>query len=85
MVTTIALANAKADLSSVVKNVSQGKGEYIITVRGKPQAMIIPVPKEAPKVLKAKGILKNKRPLSSHDAEKSAYAKALEEKYANPS
>lgn len=85
MVSTIALANAKADLSAVVKNVSQGKGEYIITVRGEPQAMIVPIPKEVPKVLKAKGILKNKKPLRTRDAEKEAYVKTLEVKYANPS
>lgn len=84
MVSTIALADAKAGLSSVVRDVSRGKAEYVITVRGVPQAMIVPVPKNAPKELKARGILAGKRPVASREAEKAAYAKALEEKYADP-
>lgn len=85
MVSTIALADAKAGLSSVIKEVSRGKTEYIVTVRGEPQAMIVPVPNDVPKTLKAKGILAYRHPVESRDAEKAAYIRALEDKYANPS
>lgn len=85
MVSTIALADAKAGLSSVVREVNSGRAEYVITVRGVPQAMIVPIPKEAPRKLKARGALAGKRPAMTREAEKAAYAKALEGRYANPS
>lgn len=84
MVSTIALADAKAGLSSVIKDVSDGRAEYIVTVRGEPRAMIVPMPKQSPEVLKAKGILSGKRPAATREAEKAAYIESLGKKYANP-
>lgn len=85
MVSTIALADAKAGLSSVIRDVSNTGKEYIVTVRGEPLAMIVPMPQPAPKTPKAMGMLAGKRPVASREAEKAAYAKALEEKYGDPS
>lgn len=85
MVSTIALSDAKAGLSSIVKNVSKGKAEYIITVRNEPKALLVPVPKSAPRELKAQGILKGKRPAAKREAEIASYKQALEKRYADPS
>lgn len=85
MSTAIALADAKAGLSSVIRDVSEHGVEYVVTVRGVPSAMIVPVPKPAPRKLKAKGMLAGKRPVATREEEKAAYADALGEKYANPS
>lgn len=85
MVDTIALADAKATLSAVVKRVGETGAEYIVTVRGKPSAMIVPVPKESPKELRAAAMLAGKRPAVSREAEKASYAQMLEAKYGNPS
>lgn len=85
MPSTIALGDAKAGLSSVIKHVSDTGAEYVVTVRGVPRAMIVPLPKLAPKKLKAMGMLAGKRPIASREAEKAAYAQALEAKYADPS
>lgn len=84
MPTTIALTDAKATLSSVVKKVSESGNEYVITVRDKPAAMIAPVPKPAPTRLKAMGMLAKKRPLASPEDETASYVEALEAKYADP-
>lgn len=83
MSTTIALTDAKATLSSVVKKVSESGNEYVITIRDKPAAMIVPIPKPAPTKLKAMGMLAKKRPVASREEEKASYAEALEEKYAH--
>lgn len=85
MTSTIAIADAKASLSSVIRHVGETGAEYIVTVRGEPLAMIVPMPKPAPKKLKAAGMLAGKRPPVSREEEKVAYAKMLEEKYADPS
>lgn len=83
MAATIALAEAKAGLSSVVKRVSDTGCEYIVTVRGVPRAMIVPIPKTSAKACKAKGMLAGKHPPVSRAEEKAAYARALEATYAN--
>lgn len=83
MPSTIALTDAKAHFSSVIGRVSETDAEYIVTVRGKAVAMIVPMPKPAPKQLKARGMLAGKRPVASRDAERAAYARALEAKHAD--
>lgn len=85
MASTIAIADAKAKLSSVINHVGKTGAEYIVTVRGEPVAMIVPVPQPAPKKLKAAGMLAGKCTVVSREDEKAAYAKMLEEKYADPS
>lgn len=83
MAQTIALSDAKAGLSSVINQVSKAGVEYIVTVRDKPAAMIVPIPKSAPKELKANGMLAGLRPVATREEEKRAYRQALEDKYAN--
>ena len=65
MAASIALAEAKANLSSVVRRVDETGAEFVITVRK----------------LKAAGALAGKRPKVSRTEEKAAYQKALEAKY----
>lgn len=81
MVASIALAEAKANLSSVVRRVDETGAEFIVTVRNRPCAMIVPLPKPAPKKLRAAGLLAGKRPAAPRAAEKAAYLEALEAKY----
>ena len=76
MAASIALAEAKANLSSVVR-----RAEFVVTVRNRPCAMIVPIPKPAPRKLKAAGALAGKRPKVSRTEEKATYQKALEAKY----
>ena len=84
MASMIALSEAKAGLSSVIKDVYKSGKEYIITVRDVPSAMIVPVPKPVPVKLKARGMLAGKRPVATREEERASYIEALEEKYANP-
>lgn len=81
MAASIALAEAKANLSSVIRRVDEAGAEFVVTVRNRPCAMIVPVPKPAPRVLKAAGALAGKRPRATRQAEKAAYLEALEAKY----
>lgn len=81
MSASIALAEAKAHLSSVVRRVDETGAEFVVTVRNRPCAMIVPVPKPAPRKLKAAGALAGRRPAASREAEKAAYREALEAKY----
>ena len=76
MAASIALAEAKANLSSVVRRVDETGAEFVVTVRNRPCAMIV-----APRKLKAAGALAGKRPKVSRTEEKAAYQKALEAKY----
>lgn len=85
MSTTIPFTEAKAKLSSVIQDVKGLGVEYVVTVRGVPSAMIVPMPKPAPGKPKAKGMLAGKKPVATRGMERAAYAEALEEKYANPS
>ena len=55
MAASIALAEAKANLSSVVRRVDETGAEFVVTVRNRPCAMIVPIPKPAPRKLKAAG------------------------------
>ena len=80
MAASIALAEAKANLSSVVRRVDETGAEFVVTVRNRPCAMIVPIPKPAPRKLKAAGA-RGKRPKVSRTEEKAAYQKALEAKY----
>ncbi|MEC4174870.1 type II toxin-antitoxin system prevent-host-death family antitoxin [Adlercreutzia sp. R21] len=81
MSASIALAEAKAHLSSVIRRVDETGAEFVVTVRNRPCAMIVPVPKPAPRKLKAAGALAGKRPTASRETEKAAYREALEAKY----
>ena len=73
MAASIALAEAKANLSSVVRRVDEMGAEFVVTVRNRPCAMIVPIPKPAPRQLRAAGALR--------EAERAAYRQALEAKY----
>lgn len=78
---SISIADAKAKLSAVVRDVGDTGSEYVITVRGVPVARIIPVPKQ-PRVLRGFGALTtNKPPLSSEEIE-AEWRRAAEERYA---
>lgn len=81
MAASIALAEAKANLSSVVRRVDEMGAEFVVTVRNRPCAMIVPIPKPAPRQLRAAGALAGKRPVASREAERAAYRQALEGKY----
>lgn len=85
MADTIALADAKTNLSAVVKTVQDTGATYILTVRGVPSAMITPIPQQPPKTLKAKGMLAGLHPKASREAEKESYREALEARYADVS
>lgn len=85
MTDTIAIADAKANLSSVVKTVQDKGTSYILTVRGVPSAMITPIPQQPPKRLKAKGLLAGLRPKANREAEREAYREAVEARYADVS
>lgn len=82
MPTTIPLSEAKSSLSSLIKDVSETGSKYIVTVRDKPAAMIIPMPKPKPNSLNAFGALAGKRPVASPEEEKASMAKAMEAKHA---
>ena len=84
MATTVALSEAKAGLSSLVKNVHETGAEYTVTVRGVPLAMIVPVPPAVPAKPKALGMLAGKKPVATREQEKAAYRRDLEAKHANP-
>lgn len=81
MPTTIPLSEAKSSLSSLIKDVSETGSEYIVTVRDKPAAMIIPMPKPKPNSLNAFGALAGKRPVASPKEEKASWAEAMEAKH----
>lgn len=85
MTDTIAIADAKANLSAVVKTVQDKGATYILTVRGVPSAMITPIPQQPPKTLKAKGVLSGLRPKAGREEERESYREALEARYANVS
>ena len=85
MSATIPFTEAKAKLSSVIQDVKALGAEYVVTVRGVPSAMIVPIPKPAAEQPKAKGMLAGKRPVATREEERAAYIEALEGKYANPS
>lgn len=82
MATVIALAQAKAGLSSVVRDVVDKRAEYVLTVRGVPSALIVPIPKEAPRSLKAAGMLAGGGPVACREDERAAYRDDVEERYA---
>lgn len=82
MATAIALAEAKAGLSSIVRSVKEHESKYIVTVRGEPFAQIVPLEKQAPKECKGFGILKGMRPPVSPGEEKAAWLEAMEAKHA---
>lgn len=84
MSTTIAIGDAKANLSAVIKRVGSLGEAYTVTVRGVPTARIVPISKPAPRELKAMGILAGRRPPATREEEKAAYADALEAKYVDP-
>ena len=81
MAASIALAEAKANLSSVVRRVDETGAEFVVTVRNRP--MIVPIPKPAPRQLRAAGALAGRRPVASRETERAAYWQALEAKYAD--
>ena len=83
MPATIPLSEAKSSLSSLIKDVSETGSEYIVTVRDKPAAMIIPMPmpKPKPNSLNAFGALAGKRPVASPEEEKASWAEAMEAKH----
>ena len=78
MAASIALAEAKANLSSVVRRVDETGAEFVVTVRNRPCAMIVPIPKPAPRQLRAAA---GRRPVASRETERAAYRQALEAKY----
>lgn len=84
MTSTIALGDAKARLSAVVRQVKVADARFIITVRGIPSAMIVPIPKAAPTQPHSRGILANRKPIADRAEESAAYREALEQKYAYP-
>ena len=81
MPATIPLSEARSSLSSLIKDVSETGSEYIVTVRDKPAAMIIPMPKPKPNSLNAFGALAGKRPVASPEEEKASWAEAMEAKH----
>ncbi len=85
MSTIVPLSEAKAGLSSLVKNVHETGTEYTLTVRGVPLAMIVPIPTPVPTKPKAMGLLADKKSTATREQEKAEYSRALETKYANPS
>ena len=83
MPTTIPLSKAKSGLSAIVRNVDETGAEYLVTVRGRPAALIAPVPEPTPKRPRAFGILKGMRPIASPEDEQQAWAEAMEAKHAD--
>lgn len=81
MPATIPLSEAKSSLSALIKEVSETGSEYVVTVRDKPAAMIIPIPKPKPTSLNAFGALAGKRPIATPEDEKPSWAEAMEEKH----
>ena len=81
MAASIALAEAKANLSSVVRRVDETGAEFVVTVRNRPCAMIVPIPKRPPRQLSATWALAPRSPLASRETERAAYRQALEAKY----
>lgn len=82
MPTAIALSEAKATLSSVVHSVSEHGTSYVITVRNEPLAMVVPVPKPAPKALRGYGCLAEKRPGATREQERTSFAEAMAARHA---
>lgn len=80
--TTLPLSEAKAGLSAVVKDVGETGARYVITVRDRPSAMLVPIPKPVPDRLKGYGALAGMRPRATREDEKAAWAEAMEEKHA---
>ena len=81
MSTTIAIADAKANLSSVIKRVGDFGEAYTVTVRGVPVAKIVPVVPTSPKKHGGFGALAGKRPAVAPELEKESWAEAMEEKH----
>ena len=81
MAQTITLSNAKAELSSIVKKVKESGARYVVTVRDKPAALIVPLQGRGPEQLKGFGALAGRRPQASREEEKAAWAEAMEAKH----
>lgn len=81
MEATLALSDAKAGLSAIVRDVRDTGAHYVVTVRDRPAAMIVPLPKPAPKQLRGYGALAGMRPRASREDEKAAWAEAMEAKH----
>ena len=79
---SISLANAKAHLSAVVKEVSSTESEYVITVRGVPMARIVPMPKRQARELRGFGSLKTDKPPMPPDVMHGEWRKAVEREHA---
>lgn len=79
----IPLSDAKTNLSSIVHNVRDIGEKYMITLRNKPVAMVVPIPQDPPVTSSTRGILAEYANEAARELESSAFAKAMEAKHAN--
>ena len=83
MVESIPLAEAKARLSAVVRDVGSADVEYVITVRGVPAARIVPVDGARPRALAGFGALRTDRPPLTAEEAHAEWRRAAEARHEN--
>lgn len=81
LATKIGSAEAKAGFSALIRNVDEKGAEYIVTLRDRPVAMIVPMRKSGAATAHGFGSLAGKRPVASREEEKSAFAEAMETRH----
>lgn len=81
---SIPLSDAKAHLSSIIRDVRDADKEYTITLRSKPVARVVPISSSVPNASSTRGLLSKYASQQAREAERTAFADAVEERYANP-
>ena len=81
----IGLADAKADLSSIVSRVELQGTPYVITRYNRPVAMLVSVPRTAPRTTKARGMLAPYADGRRRSLEEGAFLRAMREKHGDAS
>ncbi|MDO4437451.1 MAG: hypothetical protein Q4B77_05825 [Coriobacteriaceae bacterium] len=81
----VGLADAKANLSGLVARVEQAREACVMMRYNRPAALLVPLPEEAPRTAKARGMLSKYADPSKLSQEEGAFARAVIANYADPS
>lgn len=73
----VGLADAKANLSSLVTRVEQAREACVMMRYGRPAALLVPLPAAIPEITRARGRLSQYADVSKIDEERGAFARAV--------
>lgn len=73
----VGLADAKANLSSIVARVERAREACVMMRYGRPAALLVPLPEAAPHTTKARGMLAQYADVSKQGDERDAFARAV--------